>query len=211
MWKDALIGLGVAIVASWFALAIALVLIRPKGNVLREAVRILPDLIRLLKNLAADRTQPGPVRIRLGLLMAYLAIPSTSSPTSSLSSVTRTTPSSSRPSSAPSSDESVSTKSVPTGRAPTTASPLSAKPPASPPDQTSYIPGRGSGHNRSFTRSPACSLTESIRSLHRSTRVQPPALGAAHPKRNQRRDWMVVVLITSRNDSTTRGVCGRLR
>lgn len=75
MWKDALIGLGVAIVASWFALAIALVLIRPKGNVLREAVRILPDLIRLLKNLAADRTQPGPVRIRLGLLMAYLAIP----------------------------------------------------------------------------------------------------------------------------------------
>ena len=75
MWKDVLIGLGGAIVASWLALVIALLLVRPKGNILREALRILPDLIRLLKNLATDRTQPRAVRIRLGLLMAYLAIP----------------------------------------------------------------------------------------------------------------------------------------
>jgi len=75
MWKDLLIGLGVAIVASWLALVIALLLVRPKGNILREALRILPDLIRLLKNLATDRTQPRAVRVRLELLMAYLAIP----------------------------------------------------------------------------------------------------------------------------------------
>jgi uncharacterized membrane protein YkvA (DUF1232 family) len=75
MWKDALIGLAGALLVSWLALVVALVLIRPKGNILREALRILPDLIRLLKNLATDRTQPMTVRIRLGLLMAYLASP----------------------------------------------------------------------------------------------------------------------------------------
>src|SRR3954468_18551819 len=75
MWKDLLVGLGAAIVVVWLALVIALLLVRPKGNVLREALRILPDLIRLLKDLATDRTQPRGVRIRLVLLMAYLAIP----------------------------------------------------------------------------------------------------------------------------------------
>jgi uncharacterized membrane protein YkvA (DUF1232 family) len=75
MWKDVLIGLAAALLVSWLALVVALMLVRPKGNVLREALRILPDLIRLLKNLATDRTQPRGVRIRLGLLMAYLAFP----------------------------------------------------------------------------------------------------------------------------------------
>ena len=75
MWKDVLIGIGAAVVVSWLALVVALLLVRPKGNVLREALRILPDLIRLLKDLATDRAQPRGVRIRLGLLMAYLAVP----------------------------------------------------------------------------------------------------------------------------------------
>jgi uncharacterized membrane protein YkvA (DUF1232 family) len=75
MWKDILIGVSVAILVSWLALLVALLLVRPKGNILQEALRILPDLIRLLKNLATDRTQPRAVRIRLGLLMAYLAFP----------------------------------------------------------------------------------------------------------------------------------------
>lgn len=75
MWMDLLIGLGVAAAASWLALVIALLLVRPKGNILREALRILPDLLRLLKNLATDPAQPRGVRIRLGLLMLYLAIP----------------------------------------------------------------------------------------------------------------------------------------
>ena len=75
MWIDLLIGLGVAAAASWLALVIALLLVRPKGNILREALRILPDLIRLLKNLATDPAQPRGVRIRLGLLVLYLAVP----------------------------------------------------------------------------------------------------------------------------------------
>ena len=75
MWKHLLIGLGSAVVITWLALVIALLIARPKGNVLREALRILPDLIRLLKDLATDPTQPRGVRVRLALLMIYLAIP----------------------------------------------------------------------------------------------------------------------------------------
>ena len=75
MWRDLLIGLGAALVITWLALVVALLLIRPKGNVLRESLRILPDLIRLLKDLATDPNLPRGVRIRLVLLMAYLAIP----------------------------------------------------------------------------------------------------------------------------------------
>jgi hypothetical protein len=72
MWRDLLVPLGGAIVASWLALIIALVVLRPKDNLLRESLRILPDLIRLFKNLTTDATLPRGVRIRLGLLMAYL-------------------------------------------------------------------------------------------------------------------------------------------
>lgn len=44
-----LIALGAGILAGWLALLMALVLIRPKGPLLAEAVRLLPDLPRLLR------------------------------------------------------------------------------------------------------------------------------------------------------------------
>ncbi|MEU8057249.1 YkvA family protein [Microbispora bryophytorum] len=60
---------------TWAALVIALAVVRPKGPLLKEALRILPDLLRLLRRLAADRSLPRGVRVRLGLLLAYLAFP----------------------------------------------------------------------------------------------------------------------------------------
>lgn len=75
MWRDLLLSLAGAMVASWLLLIVALMVIRPQGNLLRESLRILPDLIRLLKNLTADSTLPRGVRVRLALLMAYLALP----------------------------------------------------------------------------------------------------------------------------------------
>jgi uncharacterized membrane protein YkvA (DUF1232 family) len=75
MWRETLIPLVAAILLSWLAMVVALVIIRPKGNLLRESLRILPDLIRLLKNLTTDPTVPRGIRVRLGLLMAYLALP----------------------------------------------------------------------------------------------------------------------------------------
>jgi len=47
----------------------------PDQASLREALRLLPDLIRLLRRLAADPDLPRGVRIRLGLLLAYLLTP----------------------------------------------------------------------------------------------------------------------------------------
>lgn len=75
MWWDIVIGIGVGLAAAWLALLIALLLIRPKGGLLAEAVRLLPDLLCLLKRLAADRSMPRGVRVRLALLMVYLASP----------------------------------------------------------------------------------------------------------------------------------------
>jgi uncharacterized membrane protein YkvA (DUF1232 family) len=56
-------------------MVVALVIIRPKGNLLGESLRILPDLIRLLKRLSTDSTQPRGIRVQLGLLMVYLVLP----------------------------------------------------------------------------------------------------------------------------------------
>ena len=47
----------------------------PGGPLLKEALRLLPDLLRLLRRLAADRNLPWPVRARIVLLMVYLALP----------------------------------------------------------------------------------------------------------------------------------------
>ncbi|MDQ7802978.1 YkvA family protein [Amycolatopsis sp. A133] len=72
---DLLIGVAAALVLAWAALVVALVVVRPRGGLLREALRLLPDVLRLVRRLAADRTLPRGVRIRLGLLLAYLALP----------------------------------------------------------------------------------------------------------------------------------------
>ena len=64
---------GVAV--GYLALLVALLVARPKGSLLGEAVRLLPDLLRLLRRLAADSTVPRGARVRLALLLAYLAIP----------------------------------------------------------------------------------------------------------------------------------------
>jgi len=47
----------------------------PDAVTMREALRLLPDLLRLLRRLAADRTVSLPVRLQLVLLMGYLASP----------------------------------------------------------------------------------------------------------------------------------------
>jgi uncharacterized membrane protein YkvA (DUF1232 family) len=69
------ISVGAALVLAWTALVIALAIAKPRGALLSEAMRLLPDLLRLLRRLATDRDMPRGVRIRLALLMAYLAIP----------------------------------------------------------------------------------------------------------------------------------------
>ena len=47
----------------------------PDALGLRDVLRLLPDLLRLLRGLATDRALPGGVRLRLVLLLGYLASP----------------------------------------------------------------------------------------------------------------------------------------
>ncbi|MGV9773635.1 YkvA family protein [Streptosporangium sp. NPDC003464] len=74
-WWNVVWGVAAGLAAVWLALAAALVIMRPRGALLTEALRLLPDLLRLLRRLAADRTLPRGIRVLLGLLLAYLALP----------------------------------------------------------------------------------------------------------------------------------------
>ena len=70
-----LLGFAISLAVLWVGLVIALVLARPRGLLLREALRILPDTLRLVAALAGDRSLPAGVRRRLWFLMIYLAMP----------------------------------------------------------------------------------------------------------------------------------------
>lgn len=70
-----IIVIAVALLAAWGTLVLVLVVTRPKGSLVQEAMRLLPDTLRLLHRLATDRAVPRGVRLRLWLLFAYLAMP----------------------------------------------------------------------------------------------------------------------------------------
>jgi uncharacterized membrane protein YkvA (DUF1232 family) len=59
----------------WLALIVALWIGRPDDLRIKDALRLLPDLVRMLRRLASDRELPRGVRVRLWLLLAYLALP----------------------------------------------------------------------------------------------------------------------------------------
>ena len=59
----------------WLVLLALLWHAKPDDVTLRDAVRLVPDLLRLLKRLAGDRTLPRGARMRLWLLLGYLAMP----------------------------------------------------------------------------------------------------------------------------------------
>jgi len=70
-----LLGVAVALLVTWLALVVALLVARPRGNVVTESLRLMPDLLRLVARLARDHSLPRGIRVRLGLLLAYLAFP----------------------------------------------------------------------------------------------------------------------------------------
>jgi uncharacterized membrane protein YkvA (DUF1232 family) len=74
-WLEVLIGIGVALLITWLLFIATLAIGRPKGSMLTESLRLLPDLLQLLRRIAADKHQAPGVRVRLVLLLAYLAFP----------------------------------------------------------------------------------------------------------------------------------------
>ena len=74
-WWAVLLGVAAGLVLLWVGLVVALWLSKPDDVRLHEVMRLLPDLLHLLHRLAKDPTMPTGVRVRLGLLLAYLALP----------------------------------------------------------------------------------------------------------------------------------------
>ncbi|WP_239075433.1 phosphatase PAP2 family protein [Planosporangium flavigriseum] len=68
-------GVAAGALVAWLALVGVLLVGKPRGGALPEALRLLPDLLRLVGRLAADGTLPSGVRGRLLLLGGYLAMP----------------------------------------------------------------------------------------------------------------------------------------
>ena len=75
MWWRALAVLLVSILVLWAVLLIVLVVSRPDERSVRDGVRVLPDTLRLVRRLAADRTVPRSARLWLWFLLVYLALP----------------------------------------------------------------------------------------------------------------------------------------
>ena len=63
------------LVAAWLALLLVLWLIRPRGVGVRELARLVPDILRLVRDLLTDRSTPRSVRIALVILLVWLISP----------------------------------------------------------------------------------------------------------------------------------------
>jgi uncharacterized membrane protein YkvA (DUF1232 family) len=74
VWQIGL-GLAAGVLLGWAALLVALAVVRPRGQSLVDALRLLPDLLRLITRLARDPSLSRGVRLRLALLGLYLALP----------------------------------------------------------------------------------------------------------------------------------------
>jgi uncharacterized membrane protein YkvA (DUF1232 family) len=69
------VGLLVAVIGAWLLLVVALWLMRPRDVRVVELVRLVPDVLRLVRNLLTDRMVPGTVRIALVILLGWLVSP----------------------------------------------------------------------------------------------------------------------------------------
>lgn len=65
----------IGVVALWAALLVALWVVRPRGIATRDLLRVVPDLVRLMRSLITDRTTPLDVRIVLVGLIAWIVSP----------------------------------------------------------------------------------------------------------------------------------------
>jgi uncharacterized membrane protein YkvA (DUF1232 family) len=74
-WWQLLATVAGGVLLLWAVLLVLLWRSRPADLTVREALRLLPDLVRLVRRLAADRSLPRGVRVRLWLLLAYLLSP----------------------------------------------------------------------------------------------------------------------------------------
>ena len=68
-------GIAATLVVVWLALAVTLWIAKPDDIGLQDILRLLPDVLRLLKRLATDPQLPRRIRIVLIVLLAFIASP----------------------------------------------------------------------------------------------------------------------------------------
>jgi uncharacterized membrane protein YkvA (DUF1232 family) len=74
-WAWTLLSVAGGLLLCWTVLLVVLWRSRPEETRLRDLLRLLPDVLRLVRRLAGDRTLPRGLRVRLWLLLAYLLSP----------------------------------------------------------------------------------------------------------------------------------------
>lgn len=77
-WWEVLLGVAGGLLLLWLVLVALLwraARDQPDKTTLAEALRLIPDVVRLVRRLAADRTVPRRVRVWLVVLLAYLVSP----------------------------------------------------------------------------------------------------------------------------------------
>jgi uncharacterized membrane protein YkvA (DUF1232 family) len=71
-------GIAAGLLVVWVALVVVLYFVAWRQDdpvTLRDALRLVPDVVRLVKRLAADPALPRGVRWRLSALLVYLVLP----------------------------------------------------------------------------------------------------------------------------------------
>jgi uncharacterized membrane protein YkvA (DUF1232 family) len=74
-WVGWVGGIILALVAIWIVLLVGLSLVRPRDVRAVDVVRLVPDLLRLTRDLLLDRSAPRGVRVALVGLLVYLINP----------------------------------------------------------------------------------------------------------------------------------------
>ena len=77
-WWQILVAVALGLLLVWLVLVAALLVAArraPDPVTLRDVLRLVPDVVRLVRRLAADPSLPRGVRWRLWLLLGYLLVP----------------------------------------------------------------------------------------------------------------------------------------
>jgi uncharacterized membrane protein YkvA (DUF1232 family) len=77
-WWHVLLVVVAGVVLLWLVTVAALYVLGRKYDDptrLRDTLRLIPDVVRLLRRLAADQTLPRGIRVRIALLLVYLVSP----------------------------------------------------------------------------------------------------------------------------------------
>jgi uncharacterized membrane protein YkvA (DUF1232 family) len=70
-----LIAIALGVLATWIGFVILLWVFRPRSVPLRELLGVVPDLVRLIRNLLADHRMSLRVRLALAFLLAWILNP----------------------------------------------------------------------------------------------------------------------------------------